>query len=43
MLRANPNGMRKKTSRNSRGGRIISHLPWRFSQSAAYVAEVMRI
>ena len=33
MTRANAKGMRKKTSRNSSGGRMMSHLPWRLSHS----------
>ena len=32
---ANANGMRKNTSRNSSGGRMMSHLPWRFEPLAA--------
>jgi len=38
MTKANANGMRKKTRRNSNGGRMISHLPWRFSHSPLDVA-----
>src|SRR5277367_2414910 len=34
MPRANPNGMRKKTNRKSSGGRMMSHLPCRFSHAA---------
>ena len=30
---AKPNGMRKKIIRNSSGGKMMSHLPRRFSQS----------
>jgi hypothetical protein len=32
ILSANANGMRKNTSKNSSGGRMMSHLPCRFSQ-----------
>src|SRR5271170_1653226 len=33
MTNANPKGMRKKINRKSSGGKIMSHFPWRFSQS----------
>src|SRR5271170_1619118 len=34
MTKANPKGMKKNISRNSRGGKIRSHFPWRSSHSA---------
>jgi hypothetical protein len=33
MTSANPNGMKKNTNRNSMGGKMMSHLPRRFSHS----------
>jgi hypothetical protein len=33
IIRANAKGMRKKTSRYSIGGKMMSHLPLRFSHS----------
>jgi hypothetical protein len=38
MLRANPKGMRKKTSRNNSGGRIMSHFPQRACPSLRVIS-----